>query len=393
MTGPYDQTTNTAGVEDGAAPAARHDQEACMPPRNNATEHLCLIIHSHRPYCFDLGEIMALPSGMIFRNRFDIQWIRPELRDDIESTVGSRVLLILRDIDNNNLIPFRWGKIYKVERIAKIVIFWYHLDDIIEYGSDDNVIAEEIRARTKMFADRHDWLPGEQGTALSSPSVFKSNVGLGLRSVDAADEKAWGNCISAIATAPVYLRIEFLKIVDFTTASGQSVKVSNEAYTVHADSIYHLELFQYIPNPGPANEVIPSHDIELTWFEGHLTPLRSKLPAVGKYDSLTFDIKVLDLKPGERTSLEIRHIPDIASTRSARTALYLPLEVAASGRGKVLAALLLGLVSLFFMFRPKLGPLSPETVRNVATVFFVLTLSGPSRALSTIWPVWPWGTK
>lgn len=361
-----------------------------MAPKANATDHLCLIIHSHRPYCFDLDEIMALPSGMKFRNRFDIQWIRPDLRDDIESTVGGRVLLILRDIDSNTLIPFRWGKIYKIERIAKVVIFKYYLDDIIEYGSDDNVIAEEIRASTKAFADRHDWLPGDQGRALSSPSVFMSNVGSGFRSVDAADEKAWGNCISAIATAPCYLRIEFLKIVDFATASGERVKVSNEAYVVRANSIYQLELFQYIPSPGPGNEVIPSHDIELTWFEGHLTPLRSKLPAVGKYDSLTFDIRVLDLKPGERTSLEIRHIPDIASTQSARTSLYLPLEVAAAGRGKLVAALLLGLVSLFFMFRPNLGSLPSEIVRNVATVIFVLTLSGPSRALSTIWPVWPW---
>ena len=361
-----------------------------MPSRDNAAEHLCLIIHSHRPYCFDIGEIMALPSGMKFRNRFDVQWIRPDLRDDIGSTVGSRVLLILRDIDNNTLMPFRWGKIYQVERIAKIVIFKYYVDDIIEYGSDDNVIAEEIVARTKMFADRHGWLPGEKGRSLSSPSVFKSNVGLGLRAVKASDQEAWGNCISAIATAPSYLRIEFLKIVDFTTASGESARVSHEAYMVRSNSIYQLELFQYIPNPGPANEVIPPHEIELTWFEGHLTPLRSKLPAVGKYDSLTFDIKVLDLKPGERTSMEIRHIPDIASTRSAKTSLYLPLEIGPSGRGKLFGAVLLGVASLFFMFKPKLGSLSPEIVRNVATVIFVLTFSGPSRALSTIWPAWPW---
>jgi hypothetical protein len=362
-----------------------------MPAKDNTAEHLCLIIHSHRPYCFDLCEIMALPSGMKFRNRFDVQWIRPELRDDIESTVGSRVLLILRDIDNNMLIPFRWGKIYQVERIAKVVIFKYYLENIVEYDSDDNVIAEEIIARTKMFADRHGWLPGEKGQALSTPSVFKSNVGLALRAIDASDKRAWGNCISAIATAPCYLRIEFLKIVDFTTAAGESVRISHEAYAVLSNSIYQLELFQYIPNPGPANEVIPSHEIELTWFDGHLTPLRSKLPAVGKYDSLTFDIKVLDLKPGERTSMEIRHIPDIASTQSAMTSLYLPLEISPSGRGRLVAAILLGLISLFFMFRPKLDGLSQETVRNVATVVFVLTVSGPSRALSTIWPVWPWG--
>jgi hypothetical protein len=361
-----------------------------MPSKNGVAEHLCFIIHSHRPYCFDLDEIMALPSGMRFRNRFDIQWIRPELRDEIESTVGSRVLLVLRDIDNNTLMPFRWGKIYKVQRVARIVIFKYYLDDLVEYGSDDNVIAEEIKARTRMFADRHDWLPGEKGVSLSSPSVFKSNIGLALRSANASDQRAWGNCISAIATASCYLRIEFLKIVDFTMANGDKAKLKSDAYSVRANTVYQLELFQYIPNPGPANEAIPSHDIELTWFEGHVTPLRSRLPAVGKYDALTFDIKILDLKPGERTSLEIRHTPDIASTNSARTALYLPLEVADSGKSRVVAALLLGLVSLFFMFKPNLGSLSHEIVRNVATVVFILTLSGPSTTLAAIWPTWPW---
>jgi hypothetical protein len=54
---------------------------------------------------------MALPSGFRFRNRFDLQWVHQDLRQDIEAIAGERVLLILRDVDNNKLIPFRWGSI------------------------------------------------------------------------------------------------------------------------------------------------------------------------------------------------------------------------------------------------------------------------------------------
>jgi len=44
-----------------------------MPVTESPTQHLCLIIHSHRPYCFDINQILALPSGFRFHNRFDIQ--------------------------------------------------------------------------------------------------------------------------------------------------------------------------------------------------------------------------------------------------------------------------------------------------------------------------------
>jgi len=176
-------------------------------------QHLCLIIHSHRPYCFDLNEIMALPSGFRFRNRFDLQWVHQDLRQDIEATAGKRVLLILRDVDNNKLIPFRWGHLFNVETIARVVLFDYLLGDRVQYSNNGNVIAEEINARTELLTDRHSWLPGEAGKRLTSPSVFESDVGAGLPVAEADNLSVWGNCISAIATAPSYLRIEFLKVV------------------------------------------------------------------------------------------------------------------------------------------------------------------------------------
>jgi len=334
---------------------------------------------------------MALPSGFRFRNRFDTQWVHQDLKQDIQSTDGQRVLLILRDVENNKLIPFRWGRILNVETIAKIVIFDYRLEDIIQYSNDDNVIAEEINSRTKMLADRHVWLPGEAGKGLTSPSVFESDVGLGLPTKDADDRAAWGNCISAIATAPSYLRIEFLKIVGLFSANGEQAPVVDEALLVKSNSIYQLRVFQYVPNPGLENETIPPHDVELISFAGHVTVLRPKLQAVGKYDRLNFDIKVLDLAPGERTALTIPDIPDAATTHSASIALYIPLQIAEAGNSKVIAAIIVALASVFFIFEPHIGSLPQTVVRNLATVIFVLTVSGPSRALAAIWPAWPWG--
>jgi len=362
-----------------------------MPVTESPTQHLCLIIHSHRPYCFDINQILALPSGFRFHNRFDIQWVHQDLRQDIESLKDQRVLLVLRDPDNNKLIPFRWGHLLNVERIAKTVLFDYHLENLIDYSNEDNVITEEINARTRMFADRHDWLPGDLGRGLTTPAVFRSDVGFGLSTSDADNMQAWGNCVDAVSTAPCYLRMEFLKVVGLFDANNLRAPVMKEALLVKRNSMYVLSIFEYIPRPGSENESIPLHNLELTSFPDHVTTLVPKQQVVGKYDRLEFDLKVLNLGPGERTALAIPYQPDAATTATSSATIYLPLSTADSRHGQLIAALALAIVSLFFMFRPDIGNLSHEVVRNVATVIFILTVSGPSRTLASIWPVWPWG--
>lgn len=362
-----------------------------MPTTSNVGQHVCLIIHSHQPYCFDINQILALPSGFRFHNRFDIQWIHQDLRQDLESLKGQRVLLILRDPDNNQLVPFRWGRLFNVERIAKTVLFDYHLDDLIDYSNDDNVIAEEIKAHTREFSERHDWLPGELGKGLTTPAVFRSDVGAALSTSDADDMKAWGNCVDAVSTAPCYLRMEFLKVVGLFDSNNRRAPVVKETLRVSRNSMYVLSIFEYIPKPGPENERIPLHNLELTSFPDHVTTLVPKQQIVGKYDRLEFDLKVLNLGPNERTALAIPYQPDAATTATASATIYLPLSTRPSHHGQLIAAVIVAVASLFFMFRPDIGQLSQEVVRNVATVIFVLTVSGPSRTLAAIWPTWPWG--
>jgi hypothetical protein len=353
--------------------------------------HVCLIIHAHRPYCFDINQILALPSGFRFHNRFDIQWVHQDIRQDLEALKGQRVLLILRDSDTNKLIPFRWGDLFNVERIAKTVLFDYHLGELIEYSNEDNVIAEEINARTQALADRHPWLPGEQGRGLTTPAVFKSDVGHALRTSNADDLKAWGNCVDAVSTAPSYLRIEFLKIIALFDGHKRPAPVIDETLRVKRNSMYVLQIFEYIPKPGPENESIPLHNLELTSFPDHITTLVPTQQVVGKYDRLEFALKVLNLGPDERTALSIPYKPDAATTGTFSEILYLPLSTRRSRHGQLLAALTLALASLYFMFRPNINMLPHEIVRNIATVVFVLTISGPSRTLAAVWPAWPWG--
>ncbi|MDA0632035.1 hypothetical protein OUY22_01300 [Nonomuraea sp. MCN248] len=348
-----------------------------------------MIIHAHRPYCFDLNEILALPSGFRYRSRFDSRWIDPSLRDDIEDAKGDRVLLILRDPENSQLIPVRWGIFETVQRIGRVVYFEYLLGRLVQYSVAPNVRQQEIVARTAAFADQHPWLPGPLGAPLESPSVFRSSAGTVIPTADADDLTAWGNVVAGVATAPAYKSIEFLKIVGLFDQSGSPAPVVEESLVVRPNTVYSLKVFQQIPEPPDAP--VSSHSIEINTFASHVVALRSVQQSVGKYDMLTFVLRVLSLEPGERTAIEIPHVPDAATERSARTSIYLPLKVRSSSPLRLVATLATLVVSLVSMFVPQLYPLPSELVRNIAVVIFVLTLTGPSKTLATIWPSWPWG--
>jgi hypothetical protein len=353
--------------------------------------HLCFIIHANKPYCFDFNDILALPSGFKYRNRFDIQWVDPVLRDRIEEVVGQQVLLTLRDASNNRLVPARWGRVITAERYGRIAFFEYILGDLIEYGNDENVQTQQIISHTKTFSDNHAWLPGTPNQGLSKPSVFKTNVGPGIPTADADDRKAWGNVVSAVASAPIYHKIEFLKVMGVYGSDDKPARIEDQAFVLEPDSVYNIRVIQFVPAPGPpGQDTITPHPIELTTFREHIIALRPKQQAVGKYDRLTFTIRVGSLRSNERTAIEIPHVPDAAVQGNHLTSLYLPVRIKQSQGVRAVVALAILAVALFFMFRPALGSIPPDVVRNIATVIFVLTLSGPSQTLSALWPSLPW---
>jgi hypothetical protein len=219
--------------------------------------------------------------------------------------------------------------------------------------------------------------------------VFRSNFGSNLPVADGSDLTAWGNAVSAIATAPVYDSIEFLKIVGLFGPKGESAPVSGESLVIRSNTVYLLKVFQHVPEP--PDVVVPSHSIEVNTFVNHIVALRSRQQAVGKYDMLRFVLRVLPLDPGEQTAIEIPHTPDAATENSARTSMYLPLRVQSHSILRLFITLLVLGVSLVFMFVPEIAKAPVDLVRSVATVIFVVTLTSPSKALSTIWPSWPWG--
>jgi hypothetical protein len=208
----------------------------------------------------------------------------------------------------------------------------------------------------------------------------------------ADDLTLWGNSVTAVTTAEIYERAEFLKVLGLFDLQGDASPVDDEHYVIRANTVYQLRVFQYVPVPGDAPTVLP-HDIDVVTFSDHFVQLRPKQRAVGKYDMLIFVLKTRRLPPRERSAIEIPHNPAPAGSGSyAPGTLYVPVITA--GRSIPVTALWLAVlaVCLLGMFRPETYHSNGTVTRNLATVIFVLIVSGWRTTMDSLFPGLPWGT-
>jgi hypothetical protein len=363
---------------------------ADMHPAAADHDHYCFIIHDNLPYCYDINSILALPSGFRYRNRFRKAWVEGNLHDHIDLMVGSDVLIILRVQEQNRLIPVRWGNIKEAQQVGDIYYFEYILDDLVEYSSDPDKRNEEINSTTRLFSDNHVWLPGVAGEMLLKPSVFRSRAGSQLRLANTNDYTAWGNSIGAVTIAPVYEKAEFLEVLGLFDLKGRPSFVKDEHYVIRSNTVYQLRVFQYIPAPGVPPAVTP-HDINVATFTDHFVQLRPKQRAVGLYDELIFVLKSKRLPPKERSAIEITHDPAPEGSGSyAPGTLYIPVITAGRSPAVVIIWALVLAACLIGMFAPQVYHANDNVVRNLATVIFVLIVSGWRTTMDALFPSLPW---
>jgi hypothetical protein len=361
-----------------------------MPSIALGGDHYCFIIHDNLPYCYDINSILALPTGFRYRNRFRKAWVEGNLHDNVGTMVGSDVLIILRVQDQNQLIPVRWGVIREARQVGGIYWFEYILGDLVAYPDDPDECQAEIRHATKLFADMHVWLPGTEGQMLTQPSVFRSTAGSQLQMRNGDDFTAWGNSVQAVTISSIYERAEFLKVLGLFDLKGRGSTVMDEHYVIRSNTVYQLRVFQYVPKPGSASTVTP-HDIDLATFADHFVQLRPKQRAVGLYDVLTFVLKSRRLPPKERSAIEIPHNPAPAGSGSyAPGALYLPVMTTGRSPSVTILWLLLLAACLVGMFAPATYHANDTVVRNLATVIFVLIISGWRTTMDALFPTLPW---
>ena len=198
----------------------------------------------------------------------------------------------------------------------------------------------------------------------------------------------WGNVVNVVAKAKVFETAEFLKVLDLTNGSGDSVVPHNEAFPLREGKTYSLRVFQIVPAKPEASKW-DAHDIELSAFSEQIGILKERQRVVGKYDVLTYVIKVAGLSSTERTAIELSAIPANQS-QVLLSSIHLPVTIVAPS---VLARIVRGLViaaSLALTFVPMIWttPVSGHSWERVLPFLgilgFTISLVGWGRMLKAI---------
>jgi len=351
----------------------------------NKNQHCCFIINSILPYRYDINQIVALPSGFTYRNRWAERWVDPSLFDDIANLENKPVLLILRDFDQDRLIPLRWGRLYLAQRIGTIFYFEYELEDFVRYGADATKRTHQVEGFNRAF---HSYHPENSSAPREGiePSVFLSGIGSELERATFDDFDNWGNVVNAVGTVKAYEAVEFLKIVGTTSLDKNPAKIHERHYELQPNAVYEMRLFQFIPNPGEGE--LEPHDIELNTSSKQIMVLQERQRAVGKYDMLRFVFRVEDLRHGESSFIEVLHKPHPKSSGFALPSLYLPVVIKRGWRSANIIRFLVTATALVFTFSPDffgLIKIDAEWVRSLAIVLFVLTIMGWRRVWEAFW--------
>jgi hypothetical protein len=278
-------------------------------PGSNKPDQYCFVIHSVPPYCYEFYQIFALPSGFQYRQRYDERWVEHSLRNDLNTIIGKEVLIVFWNASTATLYPVRWGRVSTAQKVGRIFYFEYVLTDFVGYKADANARSAQILAFNDTFTGFHQEIVERTPPEIKT-SVFATDVGQHLPRTTFNDLTNWGNIVDAVAQAPVFKGMEFLKIIDLREGLEKTLAPFGNGYQLRDRHTYRLRVFQIVPNP---LETSAPHDIELNSFVDQIQILRKRQTAVGKYDVLTYLFKLSGVPSGEQTAFEIRPASSIGA--------------------------------------------------------------------------------
>ncbi len=336
----------------------------------------CFVVHSVQPYLHDVMQVLALPQGLLYRLRYDGLWVESTLRQNIVQLQGRQGLILFYDDTTKTLFPVRWSTIKVARQVGRIFYFELTLQELPGYESDLEARNAQVLGFNKTFNGFHHGLFVERnGQKVLELCVFPSGMGQQVGRIEFSDLTNWGNVVDAVGQTPSFERAEFIKILDLVNGSGKTISPHNEAYSLKDDKTYTLRVFQIIPNAGQSRG--EPHDIELRTFSDQIRILRQRQRAVGKYDVLTYVLKVSGLAAGERTAVELVAIP-VDAQKHTMTGLYLPVAAETPSLRSRIGRLVAVITSLALTFVPIVLDTGTwgTTISFIGVIGFVLSIVG-----------------
>ncbi|MCW8889349.1 MAG: hypothetical protein OQL20_01660 [Sedimenticola sp.] len=358
--------------------------------------YLAIIPNAIDPYGYETVPILAYPEGFKYRFRYDEEWVENTLlhQTDIINKPG---YIILRDFENAVLYPIRFFKVVDFNKIGKIFYIEVKLGSLVSYDSETRHRQNQINDFNTKFTTFHDTLiTNNEPNKNMSPLMFLTNFQVTIsnghkNSKLDEDMQDWGNTLACFKDISFFSGVQFLRLISTTPLDSKRGKVDqhNGQLILQEGADYKLQVAQIIPNS--PKKLPPQSDITVNTDNQSICTLLDAQRAVGKYDILTFLIRVNDNRRSTVSFIDLRYNPNPAIHGQGEPRLYIPVEISASRKNTTRNSLFLIFFCILYLV-PSSTTLIPsswltiyaEFVQDISIIGVTISLFSLTSELSRI---------
>ena len=333
-------------------------------------KNLVIIPNTLAPYGYEIVPILAYPNKFRYRFRFDEEWVEPAVfyKEDMTGKPG---YIVLREFETGILFPIRFITVTKCNKIGKMLYIEVQLESIVSLDSVDSHREEQIKQFNSSFLEFHSSvIPENIPSQHMRPLVFLSNYNVDITNEhknSGLDEEieSWGNILACFKNVSFFSNVQFLRLIGVEPMDPKHAKADfrDGDLDVKEGADYKLRVAQLIPQT--SSPQLPQTDIELRSDNRAINILRGVQRAVGKYDILTFVIRVNRHKGAGATFLDFIHHPKPDALELGDPHLYIPVKIVKSTH-----FIILKIISFIFFIALYAGPSLLSFLPDTVVSFF-----------------------
>lgn len=298
---------------------------------NSDDEILYLFTSTWQPYIKDALDLLALPSGLSYRFRYDIRHLRTDLFIDTEKTQLKNMngldafLIHVRTKPKNQTksiypeiiesIPIRKAKVIEAKLVGDFVWFHFLLGAWIKYSEPKSTSINPYHNTIQ------DILPADSKNNLAVTAILTDRKKIDcLCSTLHEDQDAvitnWSNLVSYIRSFKEHENSIFLKFLKIKASGESDVKLptnlGDDTFGFELDSgkTFQIHILQRYYE---TNSEVPFF-LKVNTNENHIIQIKSSDQIQGKYDVLRFTITSEPLLRSQQSFLNILPSIDLAHT-------------------------------------------------------------------------------
>jgi len=336
------------------------------------------------PYGYEVIPLLGLPTGVKSRFRFREEWVSEQVISDYAALKEIRLVVVLRDFANGQLIPLRRGTVEDIGKIGETFFISFRLGPLIEYDSDKTLRGNQLDSYNAKFHQHH----GEKFASLPSnpmkPLVFTTDFLFQFRNKNIStsdyyevDLERFENIVSCIKDIEFFKGVQFLKVVDLTEVKKQKhAFVTDYNYLLSEDMEYNLRLYQTAPTISITDIQTPN-DISISSDAKHINIIRGKRRAVGRYDVITFVFRTAYNSSSARTFIEVFYKLKQSGEQFIEPSFILPVTIEFTFNKLLKNIIIISLFIGVYLYAQTLRAVSSiviDSLKDVAVVGFAAAI-------------------